>query len=80
MQATHPAFGGDLAARARGAGSADAATVWDESALDTAATALLGAPGPVFVAIKVTPAETPMVLPPRDGEVLKNRFRTALEL
>ncbi len=78
MQETHTAFGVDLAAMARGAGIEDAATVWDEGELDGAAAALLGAPGPVFVAVKVTPAETPMVLPPRDGLTLKHRFREKL--
>jgi len=78
MQETHTAFGVDLAAMARGAGIDAAATVWDEAELDDAATALLGAPGPVFVAVKVTPVDQPMVLPPRDGLALKHRFRENL--
>jgi len=78
MQETHTAFGVDLAAMARGAGIARTATVWTQAELDAAAGMLISAPGPVFAAVKVTPAEQPMVLPPRDGLVLKHRFREKL--
>ncbi|MCY4497191.1 MAG: hypothetical protein OXC14_07895, partial [Rhodospirillaceae bacterium] len=34
--------------------------------------------GPLFFAIKVRAEEPPLVLPPRDGAHLKDRFRMAL--
>jgi hypothetical protein len=35
-------------------------------------------PGPWFAQVKVAADKLPLVLPPRDGTVLKNRFREAL--
>ena len=35
-------------------------------------------PGLVFVDIKVTMAKAPLILPPRDGTLLKQRFREAV--
>ena len=78
MQETHTAFGVDLAAMARGAGIENATTVWTEAELEAAAGTLIRAPGPVFAAVKVTAADQPMVLPPRDGLALKHRFREKL--
>ncbi len=78
MQETHTASGCDLAAMARAAGIASAETVRDEAALTPARLLLRQAPGPVFVVIKIRAETLPLVLPPRDGVVLKDRFRTAL--
>jgi len=78
MQETHTAFGVDLAAMAAGAGFAETATVWTGAELEAAAARLLEARGPVFVAVKVTAIDQPMVLPPRDGLALKHRFREKL--
>jgi thiamine pyrophosphate-dependent acetolactate synthase large subunit-like protein len=78
MQETHTAFGVDLEAMARGAGIEETATAWDQTELDDVATALFGAAGPVFTVVKVTPADQPMVLPPKDGLTLKHRFREKL--
>jgi hypothetical protein len=36
------------------------------------------APGPHFAQIKVAAAKDPLVLPPREGALLKSRFREAL--
>ncbi|HYV50364.1 MAG TPA: hypothetical protein VE910_00555, partial [Dongiaceae bacterium] len=36
------------------------------------------AQGPLLAQIKVAPDKLPLVLPPRDGTHLKNRFREAL--
>jgi thiamine pyrophosphate-dependent acetolactate synthase large subunit-like protein len=78
MQATHTAGGVDLAAVARGCGFAQAYCIGDPGQLEAARRALIGEPGPVFVQLKVATEKLPLVLPPRDGTVLKARFRRAL--
>jgi thiamine pyrophosphate-dependent acetolactate synthase large subunit-like protein len=78
MQATHTAFGVDLAAVAAAAGLPVTGTVGDDAGLGAAVAELRGAQGPVFFAIKVRAEDMPLVLPPRDGVHLKNRFRRAL--
>ena len=78
MQETATEHGVDLAAMAAGAGFAETATVTDEAALAALVPVLLGAPGPVFAAIKVGTGPVPMVLPMRDGTANKHRFRAAL--
>ena len=78
MQATHTAFGVDLAAMAAAAGWPTAGTVRDEDGMASALIDLRGGSGPVFYAFKVRAEDVPLVLPPRDGEHLKARFRTAL--
>jgi thiamine pyrophosphate-dependent acetolactate synthase large subunit-like protein len=73
MQATHTANGIDLAAVARGCGlkilSGD---------LQEIRKAVHGQAGPNFAAIKVQAEKIPLVLPPREGPLLKARFRRAL--
>ena len=78
MQATHTAFGVDLAAMAAAAGWPLTGTVRDEDGLETALPNLRGGSGPAFYAFKVRAEDLPLVLPPRDGEHLKDRFRAAL--
>ncbi|MGF1609007.1 MAG: thiamine pyrophosphate-dependent enzyme [Kiloniellales bacterium] len=78
MQATHTAGPTDLAAVAAAAGIPEAASAYDQDALDEALPRLRGGEGPVFVAIKVRAEEPPLVLPPKDGAHLKERFRRAL--
>jgi thiamine pyrophosphate-dependent acetolactate synthase large subunit-like protein len=78
MQPTHTGSGVDLAGMARTAGFAETATVVGTQTLEAGIRQLRGAPGPVFVAIKVAPGKDPLVLPPRDGPYLKTRFRQAL--
>ncbi|MEE8534335.1 MAG: thiamine pyrophosphate-dependent enzyme [Alphaproteobacteria bacterium] len=78
MQATHTAWGVDLAAVAAGAGLPVAETVTETAELDAAIVKVRTAPGPVFVTVKVRAETLPLVLPPRDGAYLKDRFRTAL--
>jgi thiamine pyrophosphate-dependent acetolactate synthase large subunit-like protein len=72
--------GTDLAAMARGAGIEHAITVGANGDLDAALTALRQAPGPVFATIRIAAGPAPLVLPPRDGATLKDRFRDALGL
>ena len=78
MQATHTAHGADLAAMARAAGFPVTALARDADALDSAVGLLRDAPGPVFATLKIRAETLPLVLPPRDGVVLKDRFRAAL--
>ncbi len=78
MQATHTAYGTDLAAVAAASGIPVAETVADEAALEATLTVLRDAGGPVFVNVKVKAEELPLVLPPKDGAYLKDRFRVAL--
>ncbi len=76
-QPTHTGLGVDLAGIARAAGIADAETI-TEPARITALKARLAEPGPRFAAIKVAKENGAMVLPERDGVVIKSRFRKAL--
>ena len=73
MQATHTAHGIDLDAVARGCGftllSGDLASI---------RRAIHEQPGPNFTALKVQAEKLPLVLPPREGALLKARFRRAL--
>jgi thiamine pyrophosphate-dependent acetolactate synthase large subunit-like protein len=78
MQLTHTRLGVDLAGMAKAAGFATTGTIYSAAQLKTWIPRLYKVPGPVFAVIKVKPDRLPMVLPPRDGTVLKNRFRKAL--
>lgn len=78
MQATHTAYGVDIAAVARGCGFETARIVWRQSGLGAARRLLRSGAGPVLAQIKVIPEKLPLVLPPRDGSLLKARFRRAL--
>jgi thiamine pyrophosphate-dependent acetolactate synthase large subunit-like protein len=73
MQVTHTAHGVDLNAVARGCGlkilSGDLQEIRES---------VHGQPGPNFAAIKVQAEKIPLVLPPREGALLKARFRRAL--
>ena len=78
MQATHTASGVDLAAVARACGFPHAATLTGADGLAALRAAIHGRPGPNFATIKVVADKVPIVLPPRDGGLLKARFRRAL--
>jgi thiamine pyrophosphate-dependent acetolactate synthase large subunit-like protein len=67
MQATHTAAGVDLEGVARACGLA--VTDWES---------VLERPGPGFAVVKVAAEKIPLVLPPREGALLKARFRRAL--
>jgi len=71
MQETHTAHGVDLAGVARSCGL----KVVDFKDLKKA---IHTAPGPNFAAVKVKAEKIPLVLPPREGALLKARFRRAL--
>jgi thiamine pyrophosphate-dependent acetolactate synthase large subunit-like protein len=78
MQEGHTGAGVDLPAMAAAAGWPETACArtWDE--LEALVPVIVGTPGPVFVSVKVVVEQLPLVLPPRDGTVLRARFRAAL--
>ena len=78
MQATHTAGPVDLAAMAAAAGIPVTGGAGDDQELAHAITALRQAPGPVFINIKIKAEALPLVLPPKDGAYLKDRFRRSL--
>ena len=78
MQATHTASGVDLAGVARAAGFASAAQVRDSAGVAALRPLIHQAPGPHLAQVKVAPEKLPLALPPREGVLLKNRFRAAL--
>ncbi|MFN0038501.1 MAG: thiamine pyrophosphate-dependent enzyme [Burkholderiales bacterium] len=83
MQSSHTAFGVDLAAVAKACEFASVSNITSLELISGLragihATALPQGKGPVFAQIKVAPDKLPLVLPPRDGAHLKNRFREAL--
>jgi thiamine pyrophosphate-dependent acetolactate synthase large subunit-like protein len=71
MQATHTAHGVDLTAVARACGL-------KICSFETLREAIHTQPGPNFAAVKVQVEKLPLVLPPREGALLKARFRRAL--
>ena len=78
MQPTHTAYGVDLAGVARACGFTSVATVPRGSESPELRRAVHQGPGPVFAAVKVLPESLPLVVPPRDGVHLKERFRAAV--
>jgi hypothetical protein len=78
MQATHTAQGVDLAAMARAAGFASGVLVRDRAGVAAVRRSVRQDAGPHFAQIKVAAEKVPLALPPRDGALLKNRFRQAL--
>ena len=78
MQASHTAFGVDLAVVAKGCGFAAATMVISKDQVTRLRADLHRADGPLFAQVKVAPDKLPLVLPPRDGAYLKDRFREAL--
>ena len=78
MQATHTASGVDLAKVAAACGFGSAKQVREPGELAALRAVIHGMPGPHFAQIKVVAEKLPLVLPPRDGGVLKSRFRKAL--
>ena len=71
MQETHTAHGIDLAGVARACG-------FKVLEFDELPKAIHHGPGPNFAAVKVKAEKVPLVLPPREGALLKARFRRAL--
>jgi len=78
MQLTHTSGRVDLAAVAAAAGIPNSNTITDENGLISALPQIRNKAEQVFFNIKVRAEKLPLVLPPKDGAYLKDRFRLAL--
>jgi thiamine pyrophosphate-dependent acetolactate synthase large subunit-like protein len=78
MQATHTASGVDLAAVALACGFKNSTIVSRKSEIESLRKAIHEETGPIFAEVKVIAEKLPLVLPPREGTLLKARFRRAL--
>jgi thiamine pyrophosphate-dependent acetolactate synthase large subunit-like protein len=78
MQATHTASGVDLAKVARACGFRVAKQIRSLAQVMALRKAIHATRGPLFAQVKVRAEKLPLVLPPRDGGLLKARFRNAL--
>jgi len=78
MQPTHTAHGADLAAVATACGFARARTIRSSSEIAAVRAAIHVGDGPLFYQVKIQAETLPLVMPPRDGAWLKQRFRNAL--
>ena len=78
QQETHTAHDVDLAGVALASGFAAAETVAEPEQLAAALRRCREGEGPAMVVFKVRADEPPLVMPPKDGVVLKSRFRRAL--
>jgi thiamine pyrophosphate-dependent acetolactate synthase large subunit-like protein len=78
MQATHTASGVDLAGIAQAALFKNGVTVTEKKGLAEVRELIHKTPGPNFAVVKVVAEKIPLVLPPREGALLKARFRRAL--
>ncbi len=78
MQLTHTAGCVDLAAIAAGNGISVCSTIKNEKDLSSILPQIQNIRGPCFFNIKVRAEDLPLVLPPKDGAYLKDRFRIAL--
>jgi len=78
MQRTHTAAGVDLAKVALGCGFRSAKRLQARAQLAALRNAVHRGQGPLFAQVKVAAEKIPLVLPPRDGGLLKSRFRRAL--
>jgi thiamine pyrophosphate-dependent acetolactate synthase large subunit-like protein len=78
MQETHTASGVDLAMVAKGAGFNQSRLVVDAQGVEGLRKMVHAEAGPNFAQVKVLAEKIPLVLPPREGALLKARFRRAL--
>jgi len=78
MQVTHTAAGVDLARVAQACGFKVARLIRSGTQLAALRAAIHRPSGPLFAQVKVVAEKIPLVLPPRDGGILKARFRKAL--
>jgi len=78
MQETHTARGVDLAGMAKAAGFAHALQVRTLAEASRLKKRIFVGEGALFAQVKVDAENLPLVMPPRDGTLLKNRFRAAL--
>ncbi len=78
MQKTHTASGVDLAMIAKGACFVQSRLVVDRKGVAALHKMVHGEAGPNFAQVKVVAEKEPIALPPREGALLKARFRRAL--
>ena len=78
MQKTHTASGVDLAAIAKGAGFGNVLKVHEAKGMSALRNLVYEKAGPNFAQVKVLAEKVPIFLPPREGALLKARFRRAL--
>ncbi len=78
MQSTHTAGDVDLAAVALATGIPGCETIHDDAGLESMLVQIREGKGPLFFNIKVRAEELALVLPPKDGAFLRDRFRLAL--
>ena len=78
MQASHTAEGIELVAIARACGFKETFDISDDLGLRGFAARIHNASTTLFARIAIRAEEPPRVLPPRDGALLKTRFRRAI--
>jgi len=78
MQASHTAESVELVAIARACGFRETFDIIDEIGLRDFGDRVHNAPTTLFARIVIRTDEPPRVLPPRDGVLLKTRFRRAI--
>jgi thiamine pyrophosphate-dependent acetolactate synthase large subunit-like protein len=78
MQPSHTSLGADLVQIARGCGFPHAETVTTTRQVHSLHEVIHRRPGPNLGVVKVVAEKHLLVLPPREGVLLKNRFRKAL--
>jgi len=78
MQATHTARGVDLAAVAKACGFRNSQIISSGKKISQLVKIIQQTAGPNFAQVKVKVEQVPLVLPPKDGVLLKARFRRAL--
>ena len=78
MQTSHTAEGVELVAIARACGFKETFDINDEPGLREFSARIRNAATTVFARVAIHADEPPRVLPPRDGVLLKNRFRRAI--
>ena len=78
MQASHTAEGVELVAIARACGFKETFDISDDLGLRGFAARIHNASTTLFARIAIRAEEPPRVLPPRDGALLKTRFRRAI--
>jgi thiamine pyrophosphate-dependent acetolactate synthase large subunit-like protein len=79
MQASHTQMGVDLCEVARGCGMARVMEIEDEAGLRELAGLLANGEGPLFARVPITADDPPRVLPEKDGVIIKQRVRQAVE-
>jgi thiamine pyrophosphate-dependent acetolactate synthase large subunit-like protein len=78
MQETHTARGVNLAKAGLACGFRASTLLTRPGQIAALRKMIYGGTGPVLAQVKVAPERLPLVLPPREGVLLKNRFRRAL--